>query len=262
MRSTRPIDPPHEPHGPASVNQGVYIIAELSTKKQQTLTISLSSACNRQIRPQLFRFFVSHSACPLSLSLRLDIRRDRQIERKWCEVGICDDHVAGLLCWVAASRMRWALLSSVFVKRIPIQISPQRACRSSDKKKTISKLLGAHAAKSWLPGPPSGRGTLGPPCIRCGTLFRNVGPPMWVKNPRPPPWWRCGTSVQNRGPPNSLVWNLETLGPPCIRCGTLCCWDWPCEAVQLGGSLRFWVASMSTLLHRCVLLCRSVATVP
>ena len=119
----------------------------------------------------------------------------------------------------------------------------------------IRGLLGAHAAKSWLPGPPSGRGTLGPPCIRCGTLIRNVGPPMWVKNPRPPPWWRCGTSVQNRGPPNSLVWNLETLGPPCIRCGTLCCWDWPCEAVQLGDSLRFWAASMSTLLHRCVLLC-------
>ena len=36
--------------------------------------------------------------------------------------------------------------------------------------------------------------TLGPPCIRCGTLIRNVGPPMWVQNPRPPPWWRCGTS--------------------------------------------------------------------
>jgi hypothetical protein len=25
MRSTRPIDPPHEPHGQASVNQGVGI---------------------------------------------------------------------------------------------------------------------------------------------------------------------------------------------------------------------------------------------
>jgi hypothetical protein len=95
--------------------------------------------------------------------------------------------------------------------------------------------------------------TLGPPCIQCGTLIRNVGPPMWVQNPRPPPW--CRWEPQNRGPTNSLVWNLETLGPPCIRCGTLCCWDWPCEAVQLGGSLRFWAASMSTLLHRCVLLC-------
>jgi hypothetical protein len=27
VRSTRPIDPPHEPHGPASVNQGVAISA-------------------------------------------------------------------------------------------------------------------------------------------------------------------------------------------------------------------------------------------
>jgi hypothetical protein len=27
MRSTRPIDPPHEPHGRASVNQGVAITA-------------------------------------------------------------------------------------------------------------------------------------------------------------------------------------------------------------------------------------------
>jgi len=177
MRSTRPIDPPHEPHGPASVNQGVYIIAELSTKKQQTLTISLSSVCNRQIRPQMFRFFVSHSACPpLSLSLRLDIRRDRQIERKWCEVGICDDHVAGLLCWVAASRMRWALLSSVFVKRIPIQISPQRACRSSDKKKQFRnsrvarrarrKILASRAAlRAW--NPPSAVYTVWNPVPQC-----------------------------------------------------------------------------------------------
>jgi hypothetical protein len=28
MRSTRPIDPPHEPHGQASVNQGVHIATE------------------------------------------------------------------------------------------------------------------------------------------------------------------------------------------------------------------------------------------
>jgi hypothetical protein len=31
MRSTRPIDPPHEPHGQASVNQGVAITTGMST---------------------------------------------------------------------------------------------------------------------------------------------------------------------------------------------------------------------------------------
>ena len=80
---------------------------------------------------------------------------------------------------------------------------------------------------------------LGRPC-GCRTLGHQPG---------------VGVEPKNSRPPNSLVWNLETLGPPCIRCGTLCCWDWPCEAVQLGGSLLFWAASMSTLLHRCVLLC-------
>jgi hypothetical protein len=73
MRSTRPIDPPHEPHGQASVNQGVAI----ATRGSVHLGCYYATALDIEVDPQCRRFGCRESDFALQRLVECGARLNR-----------------------------------------------------------------------------------------------------------------------------------------------------------------------------------------